>query len=294
MEADYCTRMKKSVFFCMLFLSIWPHVVRSEHLAPPKTLSFRLQTIPPRAQDAITGSEFARQTAGLSDAARQRAAVKELQRGNIPEFLRNMKPVQLSTALPGGKTIRAIIWVLPDYLAIGSDDDFLRIPLSYASATTVANQFGCVLPTRKIVDAIYEQAAIHLRPQPLPPGPQMRSSAYCLNHQKKIEDQRAGYPLGELTSGHKKDVVLTNLLHRRSNRIAIYGWHWSNGNPIQPLSTVHGAAYADYSHGIRLVYQTVWIDGTPRSLLEVLQDPNLGSVLTYESMISNPIALMRK
>lgn len=277
----------------MLFLNIWPRTGRSEQVALPETPSFRLQTIPSRPQDAMTGSEFARQTAGMSDAARQRAAVKELQRGNIPEFLRNLKPVQFSGRLSGGETITATIWVLPDYLAIGSDEDFLRIPLSYASATTIANQFNCVLPTRKMVDVIYDQSVIHLTPQPLPPGPQMRSSGYCLKHQQKIEAQRAGYPLGELTSGHKKDVVLTNLLHRRSNRIAIYGWHWSSGDPIQPLSTVHGAAYADYSHGIRLVYQTVRIDGKPRSLMEVLQDSTLGSMLTYESVISNPLALMR-
>ena len=47
-------------------------------------------------------------------------------------------------------------------------------------------------------------------------------------------------------------------------KIAIYGWHRLNGAPIQPLSTVHGACYADYSHGIRLVSETVLVDGKTR------------------------------
>lgn len=145
-----------------------------------------------------------------------------------------------------------------------------------------------------MVDAIYKQSTVRLKPQLLPPGSQMRTNAYALKHQKLIETQRAGHPLGALTSGHKKDIVLTNLLHRRSNRIAIYGWHWSVGNPIQPLSIRHGATYADYSHGVRLVYQTIWIDGKPHSVLDVLQDPDLGPVLTYENVIADPYSLMQQ
>jgi hypothetical protein len=186
----------------------------------------------------------------------------------------------------------AIIWVMPDYLAIGSDEDFLRIPLAYPSAATFAKEFGFVLPTKKMVDAIYEQSAFHLKPQPMPPGPQMRSNRYFLKHQQKIEAQRTQYPLGELISGHKKDVVLTNLLHRRPGRIAIYGWHRQNGEPIQPLSIVHGAWYADYSHGIRLVINQVWINGEMLPILDVLNDPVLAPLLTYEGVIADPRRLL--
>jgi hypothetical protein len=120
----------------------------------------------------------------------------------------------------------------------------------------------------------------------------MRSNAYFVKHQQKIEAQRVDFPLGEVLSGHKKDVVLTNLLHKRPNRIAIYGWHRLNGEPIQPLSTVHGAHYADYSHGIRLVSQSVWIDGEPCSIFDVLQDQGLAPLLAYEGVISKPHDLM--
>jgi len=176
---------------------------------------------------------------------------------------------------------------VPDYLAIGSDKDFLRIPMNLETATAVVDRLGFMLPTRKIVDAIYQQSAFHFVPQPLPAGPQMRSTAYYLTHNEMIERQAQthGIPAGPLVSGHKKDVVITNLLSRIKGRIAIYGWHLPTGLPIQPLSTVHGACYADYSHGIRLVSATAIVDGQIRSVSDVLQDRSLAKVLSDEGPI---------
>ncbi len=178
---------------------------------------------------------------------------------------------------------------MPDYLAIGSDSDFLRIPMNRYTATAILARFGFVLPTRKMVDAIYDQSAYHFKPQPMTPGPQMRSTEYYRIHNEMIEEQsRArGIPVGELVSGDKKDVVITNLLASRPGRIAIYGWHRSSGAPIQPLSTVHGARYADYSHGIRLVSEMAMLNGKLRSIYDILQDHLLAKVLSDEGAIRN-------
>jgi hypothetical protein len=286
--------VKYAVFLIGLFLSLWSQTLGAERLELSGSEIQRAETIPPRPKDGISGSEFARRTAGMSGADRQQAALAELRRGNIPEFLRNLKPVRLSYAPSGQDALTAVIWVMPDYLAIGSNEDFLRIPLTYSSATAIANDWGFILPTRKIVDAIYKQSTCHLKPEPLPPGSNMRSSEYYLKHRKMIraERQRAGCALGELTSGHKKDVVLTNLLLKKPGRLAIYGWHRRSGKPIQPLSTVHEAEYADYSHGVRLVSQTVCIDKRPRCIFDVLQDPVLAPLLTYEGEILKPRRLM--
>jgi hypothetical protein len=256
--------------------------------------TLHLDVIPPRSADAMTGTEFAQKTAGLRGRERQRQAIAEIERGNIPDFLRDLVPVRFAYKPAGRDTVHSIIWVTPDYLAIGSNEDYLRIPLTFPSALDVAHAFGCILPTRKIVDAIYEQATCRLSPQPLPPGPKMRSSEYYLEHQRLIETERQGCPDGTLVAGHKKDVVITNRLNQKSGRIAIYGWHRKKSKkPIQPLSTVHEARYADYSHGIRLVCQTVWVDGEERSIYDVLQDPVLGTILTYEKVITKPRRLMR-
>ncbi len=109
-----------------------------------------------------------------------------------------------------------------------------------------------------------------------------------------IKEQRValGCPLGALISGHKKDVVLTNRLSEILGRVAIYGWHRLSGIPIQPLTVVHGANYADYSHGIRLVSNVVLIDGKPRSIYEVLEDPKLATILSDEGPIRKILQLM--
>ena len=40
--------------------------------------------------------------------------------------------------------------VMPDYLAIGSDEDFCRIPMGPITAQKLADLFGAVMPTRKL------------------------------------------------------------------------------------------------------------------------------------------------
>jgi len=230
----------------------------------------------------------------MTGVEREQAVMAELRRGNLPEFLRELQPVRLSVTNGAGETIAATIFVMPDYLAIGSNRDFLYIPMGLDSAIDLAAGLGCILPTPRMVDAIYEQSACRLRPQPLPPGPHMRSTAYYWRHSDMIRRQcRAlGLPLGTFVSGHKKDLVLTNRLSRCHGRVAIYGWHRCPGSPIQPLSTIHGARYADYSHGVRLVSTIVLIDGEGRSIYEVLEDPRLAPVLSDEGAIRDVRRIM--
>ena len=108
-------------------------------------------------------------------------------------------------------------------------------------------------------------------------------------HNEKIDAQsraRGGIP-GTLVSGHKKDLVISPRLTSNPEKLAIYGWHQLNGVPIQPLSTVHGACYADYSHGIRLVSETALVDGERRSIYDLLDDPDLAGIVSDEGPIRN-------
>ena len=91
-----------------------------------------------------------------------------------------------------------------------------------------------------------------------------------------------------LVSGHKKDLVLTNRLSSAPGRVAIYGWHRPGGNPIQPLSTVHGAEYADYSHGIRLVSRTAFVNGQAVDLQDLLMDGTYAGLLNTDGPIGRP------
>ncbi len=259
--------------------------------AEASTLGVRLESltnrIPQRSIKALTGSQFVNLIAKIDENQRERSIGEQLLKGNLPGFLKKLKPVKLQHRNKNGKMAHATIFVTPDYLAIGSQADFIRIPMNRHTASMVAARFGFILPTRRIVDAIYNQSEDHFIPQPLPPGPQMRSTGYYQLHNRKIRQQRLSHSiaLGELVSGDKKDVVITNKLINKPGRIAIYGWHRPDGHPIQPLSTVHGAGYADYSHGIRLVSDKVLVDGELRSIHDILKDPELSYLLSDEGPI---------
>jgi len=275
-------------FLLVLCLLTFPLSARpAEHGSLPLRVEDLTRAIPARSLQDLTGSQFVRHVASMNAGEREQAIWDELSKGNLPQFLRRLAPVELQCELAGGKKLVATIFVTPDYLAIGSDRDFLRIPMNLHTALAIAERFGFVLPTRKMVDAIYLQSRHRLVPQPLPAGDQMRSTQYYWAHNELIEDQAQalGAQLGELVSGDKKDVVLSNRLAQHLGRIAIYGWHRGAGQPIQPLSTVHGANYADYSHGIRLVSRWALVDGKPKLVRDILHDPSTARALSDEGPI---------
>jgi hypothetical protein len=248
--------------------------------------------IPARSVDAAGGTEYLERVRDLKGRARDDVTLDEIRRGNVPPFLRELKPVRLTGTDRRGDRHEAVVWVTPDYLAVGSDRDFVRVPMGLDAAVAVGRDFGFTLPTRKIVDAIYSQSSLRLAPRPMTPGPEMTSSEYFWEHNVLIERQRTGHVLGELVSGHKKDLILTRRLLTRRGRVAIYGWHRRTGQPIQPVSTVHVARYADYSHGVRLVATTVELDGKTISIFDALMDPDLAPVFSYEGTIRDAARLM--
>ena len=243
--------------------------------------------IPAALPRALTGTQFADSVSTMDRHLREDAILNQLLNGNLPAFLRKLVPIKLSYKNPQGKVVAATIFAMPEYLAIGSDSDFLRIPMNLHTAAAVADRFGFVLPTKKMVDAIYDQSNYRFTPQPLPAGPQMTSTEYYRTHNSLIDQQSQGrsFQFGALVSGHKKDVVLTNRLITHPGQIAIYGWHRGIGDPIQPLSTVHGAGYADYSHGIRLVSRMAMIEGKLRPVSEILLDSAVAPVFSDEGPI---------
>jgi hypothetical protein len=224
--------------------------------------------IPTRPADAVGGKAFFKRLEKLGREEREEAIAIEIIRGNFPDFLRSFKRITLTSKDASERQLSASVEVMPDYLAIGSDDDFIRMPMNPRAACRIAEAFGCSLPTRKIVDAIYANAAVKLEPRPLTEA--REAIATFVRHHQIIEEQRAGSRLGELVSGIKKDLVLSNRLEEKPNRVAIYGWHKLDGKPIQPLNVSHIRWYVDYSHGVRLIKRRIEIDGQPRDLWRVL------------------------
>lgn len=232
----------------------------------------RLLGLPERAPGAPGGSEFMQRIKNLPAELREKKIVEEILRGNIPQFQRQLVPVErkIVSGPYKGKTLR--YWVLPDYLAIGSNADFVRVPLNMWSIRILAQKLNLSLPTTAMVDDIYAQAQVKLKPTTLPSGRQMSSVQYFSHHNSLVQNQllQSEWKPGMLVAGHKKDVVQSLRLVAKPKAVAIYGWHKSSKSPIQPLSTVHGAEYADYSHGVRYISNVVEVNHKVLDLRNVL------------------------
>lgn len=239
--------------------------------------------LPPRAADAPSGEKFAARIATLDLAAREAAIIAEVERGNVPAFWRRFVEVKLD----GG----AILSVAPDYLAVGSDEDYFLTPLTPTTAQAIADRLGCVLPTRKLVDAIYRAAPLKLAPAPIPPSDAMTTVPVFAQHNVTVREQRtaaaAAHPLGTLVAGHKKDIVLTPQLADAPGKVAIYGWHKPEGTATQPLHLGHTASWVDYSHGVRLVRRAMTLNGAPTTVDAVLADPKTSALLSDEGPMSD-------
>ncbi len=118
-----------------------------------------------------------------------------------------------------------------------------------------------------MVDKIHSQAKEILKPIPLTKN--REESATFLEHHRVIESQRSAQAPRGLISGIKKDLVVTNRLEEKPNRVALYGWHQDEGKPIQPLNISHVNWYVDYSHGVRLIKRTVLVNGKPRDIRQL-------------------------
>ena len=236
-------------------------------------------SIPQRNPTAITGSEFYKKVLTASREDREKLAMTEILKGNIPSFLKKFVRIDV-TINSNSKIIKAHYFVLPDYLSIGIDDDFARIPLTPMTAQAIADSLHCFLPTRKMVNDIYINAKVKLEPVPLL---SFRDSALMFwQHHLMIEGERKQRK--GLIAGIKKDVVISSQIRQdpKPNRVAIYGWHKPDGLPIQPLYTGHVNWYVDYSHGIRLIWRTIYVDGKAMDYIDVLKDPELKSLLCDE------------
>lgn len=235
---------------------------------------------PARPANAPGGHAFMNSIALLSSTDREAAILAELGRGNIPDFLRIFKTLDIRWTDAKRHRLTGRISIMPDYLAVGSDMDFVRVPMTPLTAQKLADLFGCSLITRRISDVVFQESELKLDPHPMTVD--RETVATFIQHNDIIEGQRAGKPLGLLTCGIKKDVVLTNLLAARPTHVAIYGWHYTNGTPIQPLTTVHINTYVDYSHGIRFMSRQCTADGKQRDVRDVMKDARLSPMLSDE------------
>ncbi len=257
------------------------------------TSSIAAQTldVPPRAIHAVRGSEFIQKIQALDWPQRDQLVLEEVLAGNIPDFQRKLCPVTV-TNVAQGQTNRATFFAMPDYVAIGSEADYFLAPVSPATAQRIADRLNCLLPTRRMVDAIYASAEVKLVPAPIPPSKAMTTVPVFAQHNATVCAQRQAlaqvHPPGALTAGHKKDVVISPRLASVTRKVAIYGWHQTNGMAIQPLYLGHMDTWVDYSQCVRLISQIMLVNGGEKKVAEVLADPKLCGLISDEGIIADP------
>ena len=127
-----------------------------------------------------------------------------------------------------------------------------------------------------MASTIYRQAKVKLTPMPMFAFRDSNPTMY--HHHLIIEGQRRGEK--GLIAGIKKDVVPYNTsANSKTDRVAIYGWHKMDGKPIQPFYTGHVNWYVDYSHGIRLVYRKMKVNGKWMDFDEVVKNVMLSKFI---------------
>ena len=248
--------------------------------------------LPPRANDAISGSTFKNKVEVLSLEDRENNIYQEVLKGNVPNFLRELTPISFSKSIKDS-TYVVTYFVLPDYLAVGSDTDYFLMPMTPILAQKIAKAIGFTLPTKQMVDQIWSNASLKMAPTPIPPSPQMTTIPVMWEHNMLLQRQRKEAllqaPLGVLVAGHKKDVIISNKIYENSSKpVVIYGWHYQNGTPIQPVYARHSETYADYSHGIRLVQDSALINHKVHLITSVLQDADKSALFSDEGVIDKP------
>jgi hypothetical protein len=243
---------------------------------------FKEVTLKTETKVPFSGSEFYRVAASFSVNQRDSLCIAEAVNGNIPGFFQKFVPIKTKLQDKNGLFHQVKFYVSPDYLMIGSDKDYARVPVSPISAQYLADKMHCFLPTAMMVDLIYEHSKIKLAPVPM--FAFRDSTPTFWQHHLIIEGQLRKKEKG-LVAGIKKDIIICSeeYFKGKSNRVAIYGWHKLDGKPIQPIYTGHIDRYVDYSHGARFIYRMIEVDGRKMDYLEILNHEQLSHLLTREN-----------
>ena len=169
--------------------------------------------LPPRPANAPTGSQFSNIILLMSQTDRENWVLNQVAIGNIPNWMRTLVPVTVNQTI-NGTPHTLTYYVAPDYLAIGSDQDYFLEPTTPILAQRIANLLNCTLPTRLMVNQIWTDATVKLTPYPIAPTNNNNATVpvFILQDTAVMAQRNAvtnAYPLGALVSGDKKDEIIS-------------------------------------------------------------------------------------
>lgn len=191
----------------------------------------------------------------------------------------------------------AIVRMATDAFAVGTPDDYLRLPLTPTKAQDIFNLFGWLLPTPWLVYQRWRAAPIKLTPTPMVPNLGANLAQYAA-HSAAITEQVAGR--AGLVAGAKKSVVVSNIY--QPGKVLIFGWYKPEPDvfddkkpytdpkrqPRQAKSNVHGDFYVDYSHGIYAMAPVALVNGREMNMVDLYQHPTLSKLVSNEGPVKMP------
>jgi len=245
--------------------------------------------------------------------------IAEIRKGNVPDACRNMHTVTMT----GPDGTKVSFQTSAGYLAIGTNDDNVRVPLSGPMAKRIADEFGWVLPTATMSQETDKAADIRLAIGGETHNQQdlahMADLEYAVRHNERAKAELEKYRLQYneraqrehrpqlstadlskmLIRGEKKNIFTGQGATRGG--IGIGGLLDARGNPIQPYQYPHSAErgphgesgyHGDYSQDIAIYDPMVQItkpsgQTSTVHLYDALRDPEYARILNASEANQN-------
>ena len=235
----------------------------------------------PNAIGNQTGTNFANSIVFLPASQHRDDLISEkILTDGLPEFMKSLVDITITDGSNELKYSAA-----PDYLCIGTNEDYVRFNMMAKTVRMVADKFNAVLPTPKMVKDTWNQSTAKLVPSPEgePYDNTMSNINRLIDNDIKIKQQMKSFTLGSLVSGCRKDIVNCKSLVNNTTNIAIYGWFTKAGFPIQNLNAVsHNISYQDYSQSARMYSRKMILNGSEVDFYDLLKDSNLCHLISDE------------
>ena len=158
---------------------------------------------------------------------------------------------------------RATFFVLRDAIQIGVHGDSFRPNVTAIGHQRIADMFGAMLPTSKLVTLAWEQG-FRFAPQTQIADAAMASTDRMLRHSREVDARIDGRPQLVAANAGKHWVLankLDGLVVQGAQGAANFGWLRSGQSPWQPESYRHNIHHVDYSQVCWLIRCDAILDG---------------------------------
>lgn len=273
----------------------------------------------------MTGSEFLKQVWDVRIPMLSKLGLNEMLKGNMPSFLDDRIACHTEAVIDGGY-YRLTYYVKPNYLAIGTDEDYVLWPLSIIDLQNFCNAQMVTsvsdpndqtpkwfIATKKLVLNNWYASACKIPPQALGASADMTWPVKIQQEQKQINEQmlKKGCKLTAFCRAKKAYISAPKMANDGSTGgpktegiLHFTGWYGFekiipdervvgsfNGMPVYGVQAGdetgnHEASYADYSHGCDVIYYDCDVNGMQFTFDELCTHPKLHVLVSDEGMFN--------